>query len=267
MGWFCPIVLTMTIGAWVLLEKWQWSNDLFGVNFVKCISLNLPMSAVIEGSDPMKTSHFAVCVNIALLSLTLTACGNNAERDKPTPQPTPNPLEETLEAGALTLEGMDDNALNPADTVLKFAIKTTTFDATASEVRLSVNGKPVDAAKISVGANQINAAVLLDDGRNDIVFKAYDMAGRPVFLNKTVWAGKNKLAVAVVSADGTPVPDGTTVTLRLSDNLDIGATAKTIAGAVEFLHVPARTVVAEARTADNGTGVVGGAGGNGTLPP
>lgn len=213
----------------------------------------------------MKTSHFAVCFNIALLSLTLTACGNNAERDQPTPPPPPNPLEETLEAGALTLEGMEDNALNPADTVLKFAIKSTTFDATASEVRLSVNGKPVEAANISVGANQISAAVLLDDGRNDIMFKAYDMAGRPVFLNQTVWAGKNKLAVAVVSADGTPVPDGTTVTLRLSDNLDIGATGKTLAGAVEFLNVPARTVVAEARTADNGTGVVGGAGGNGTM--
>ncbi len=211
----------------------------------------------------MKTVRFTAWACVALLSLGLSACSSNDE-DKP-PQDPLNPLEDALAAGALTLEGVDAAGLNRADTVLAFAIKDTTFAAAANEVRLSINAKPVDAGKINVASGRIRASVVLDEGRNDIVFKAYDVVGRPVYLHQTVWAGSNKLAVRVLSAGGALAPDGTTVTLRLSDKLDVVTSATTVAGVASFANVPSRTVVAEARTSDNGTGVAGAVGADGSM--
>lgn len=211
----------------------------------------------------MKKAFLSRLLAISWLALFLASCYGGDDTGSP---PTPsNPLDEVLEEGALTLEGVTETGLNSADAGLKFLLKTSTFSTDPTEIKLTINEKPVDPAVLQVTSEQILVPVKLDDGRNDIVFKAYDSVGRPVYMQKTIWAGSHQLVVAIVDSNGAPVTGNVDVKLTLSDAPEIAETLKISGGQATFSNVPDRTVIVEARSSDNSSGTAGAVGSDGTV--
>lgn len=211
----------------------------------------------------MHKAFIARLLAIASFALILASC---SDRDAPSaPTPPPNPLEEVLEEGALALEGVTDTGLNPSESTLKFVLKTSTFANDPKEIKLTINEKPVDPAVLQLTPSQILVPVKLNDGRNEIAFKAYDSVGRPVYMHKTVWAGSNQLAVAIVDSSGVPLIGDVDVKLKLSDAPEIVETLKISGGQATFSNVPGRTVIVEAQSPDNSSGTAGAVGSDGTV--
>jgi hypothetical protein len=206
------------------------------------------------------TARLLASLSFALL---LVSC---SDRETPsTPVPPSNPLEEVLEEGALSLEGVTEAGLNSSEPTLKFALKTSTFASNPAELKLTINGEPIDPALVQLTPNQILIPVKLTDGRNDIAFKAYDSVGRPLYMNKTVWAGSNQLVVTIVDSNGAPFSGSVDVKLKLSDAPEIADTLKVSGGQATFSNVPGRTVILEAQAPDNSSGTAGAFGGDGTV--
>lgn len=208
----------------------------------------------------MKSWHRLI--SLVVVCLSLASCGD--VRRGPD-APVDNPMDQPLPEGALVLEGAAENTLNPAETVFTYVLSSATFDVAASDVKVVVNGVELASSNIAVSSAQISASTRLQEGRNEIRFKAYDSVGRPVFLNKTIWAGSNTLTVNVVDSDGAPIAGDVALKLSLSDDPAIGLSANGTGGSASFANVPSRTVIVEARTADNRTGVVGGIGSDGLM--
>lgn len=183
----------------------------------------------------MKIVFLSRLLAIITFALFLVSCSDGDHNASSPPNPPPNPLEEVLGEGALTLEGVTDTNLNPVDATLMFVLKTSTFATDPKEIKLTINDKPVDPAALQMTSAQILVPAKLDDGRNDIVFKAYDSVGRPVYMQKTIWAGSNQLVVAIVDDNGAPVTGNVDVKLKLSDAPDIVETLKISGWPGDFL--------------------------------
>lgn len=172
-----------------------------------------------------------------------------------------NPLDIFLdEPDGIVLNGVSTTSFNPRNVTLDFVLTGTEFFQNLDEVTLTISGRPVAASGINLSSTNITASVRLYDGRNNIYLKAYDVIGRPVYFSKTVWAGSNNLTVYVVDRYSRLVYETTNIKLSLSDDVNVTYSGTTNAGYLILNNVPSRTLLAEARTTDNRSGISGGLG-------
>lgn len=175
-----------------------------------------------------------------------------------------NPLDKPLEdPGALTLTGVTQTGFNPLSVQLAFNLQGASFGQNPSDVSLRINGTLLDPSSITVTSGKISAQVVLENGKNSIVFKAYDNVGRPLYLNDTLWAGGNSLTVKVADSSGAPITTPAAVTLRLADDTSLTVSGVTAGGTVTFQNIPTWTILVEALTQDNRPGITGVAGNEG----
>lgn len=215
---------------------------------------------------------------ILAIVASLASCGGSSQNneggtdpiaDIPIVEGQPDPDGAPMEEGSLVLEGVQENILNPTEVSLDFKISTTTFDVLPSEITIQINDRAVDVSPANISSNKITAKAHLQDGKNLIVFKAYDDGGRAVQLTKTVWAGANTLTVT--TADLSPAanslvagaalePDGLELRLSLREDPTVTAVAKVVSGSATFNNVPPGLVKVETLTPGGRFGVVEGDG-------
>lgn len=123
-----------------------------------------------------------------------------------------NPLDVFLPADALRLVGLNPDGFNSRTGPLRFSLTGAEFEQELVAVTLTINGARVPLGKITVGPDLLSADVTLANGRNDISLKTYDHVGRPLYFQKTVWAGSSSLQVQLVHPDGSPFLAAATVT-------------------------------------------------------
>jgi hypothetical protein len=165
----------------------------------------------------------------------------------------------------LFLEGAAPEGLNARALQLRFKLVGAEFAGDQTGASFKVNGNSIPLSSLTTSPTDMTASVSLEEGKNTVSFKAYDTVGRPVYKNETIWAGSNTLQVRVVDSNGAPVSQPVDVSLKLADDATIGAAAVAVNGSASFNNLPNRTVVIEAKTADNQAGVSGGVGSDGTI--
>ena len=183
---------------------------------------------------------------LTLAALAILALGQDA-----------NPLEEFLPADALTLAGVSADSFANRDEPLRFGLKGADFDVTdPGGVQLRINGAAVSREGLRLTSNEIAAANVLADGKNEIAFKAYDTVGRPLYYNATLWAGTALVRVELIRPDGSPFTEPAVVTVTLGDNASARALGTTRTGTLEVRNVPAGRLSIEAASGGKRT-VVG----------
>jgi hypothetical protein len=202
---------------------------------------------VINGGDRQRA--------LANLGATAPVPGGNDEA---------NPLEESLPMDALQLVNASASTFN-GQSGLRFSLNGASFDTTAADVVLTINGNRVPAASLTIADHLLTANITLANGRNDIAFKAYDTVGRPLYYNGTLWAGSSTLSVRLVNPDGTTFTSGATIVAALSDDPTVTAQATAVNGIATFTNMPARTILVKAKGAGNETGSAGVIGTSGTV--
>jgi hypothetical protein len=213
-----------------------------------------------------KNVGLAISVALAAAILSCDDSGTGPPPPPSPPAPASNPLDQPLaDLGALTISGVSNVGLNARTAALRFQLQGAAFSQSLSDISLTINGKAVPSSALTLMATEIVADVQFDDGKNEVFFKAYDTLGRPLYLNRTLWAGANALTVNLVDANGAPFLQPVTVELQLGDDSSIGASVTTSAGKLTFQNVPSRTVIVTARTPTNLVGVAGGTGGGGAI--
>lgn len=172
-------------------------------------------------------------------------------------------LDTFLADGALTLTGVESAKINPVSSVLSFNLAGTAFSQHLSDTRLQINGVDVSSSSFSIQNNKITAANVLVDGKNQIFLKSYDVNGRPLYLEATVWAGSRSVLVSLNSA-GKPFTGAATVTVSLSDDPTIVIQGVLNAGKYVFSNLPDRTFLVQATATGNLLGLASIIGSQGT---
>jgi hypothetical protein len=176
-----------------------------------------------------------------------------------------NPLDTFLPADALTLVGASPEGFNSRTAPLRFRLVGAKFDVeNVADFSLTINGDAVATHLLAVDAHLLTANVGLADGRNDIALKAYDTVGRPLYFQRTLWAGSATLQVKLVNPDGSPFLQSATVAAVLSDD-EVAQQARTTTGTAVFKYVPSRTILVKAQGAGNQTGTAGVIGSQGVV--
>lgn len=168
-----------------------------------------------------------------------------------------NPLDQFLEDGDLKLEGASAETFNALTTPLKFSLSGTEFLQDLAEVKLSINGKPVQSSNLTIEPNLITATSVLVDGKNDIVLSAVDIIGRPLYYNTTLWAGAQTIRVDLFNQYGSTLLEPVEVRAFLSDDQSVFAQAETMTGSVIFQNIPNRTILIQAAAGKNLFGFIG----------
>ena len=153
---------------------------------------------------------------------------------------------------------------NPAGP-LTFEVSGTEFVQDLTTVVLTINGAPVSVGSITVGPTQVVVSTTLSNGENIIVFSASGTGGETLHLITTVWAGTSTLTVQLVLPDGSDYLLPATVTAQLSDDADVTDTIATSTGTAVFFNLPPRTIVFDARGANNEVGAAGALGSAGSV--
>lgn len=169
------------------------------------------------------------------------------------------------EPDGLFLEGVSTAGLNPRAATVRLRLVGAQFSTDQVGGFLRVNGADTPLPALTPNTTEVLLPVNLVEGKNTISFKGYDTVGRPLFKNETIWAGDRALQVRVLDSSGALVTQPVTVSLTLADDTTIGDTATALSGTAAFQNLPDRTVIVEARTADNQVGVGGGVGSDGTI--
>ena len=161
-------------------------------------------------------------------------------------------LDTSLPPGALALAGRSPDAPGSPTGGLKFALAGSEFDNTPAETVVVVNGVRVPAERLTISPHLLTADVVLNDGPNEISLKAYDVVGRPLFHQATLWAGSCRLRVDLIDAEGRAFTRPASVVAALGDNRNVGAEGLTAAGTITFSNLPRGAVAVGARAIDGG---------------
>ena len=151
-----------------------------------------------------------------------------------------NPLETFLPADALSLAGVSADSFVNRDEPLRFVLVGADFDVTdPGDIQLRINGSVVTRDQLRLTSSVITVVNALADGKNEISFKAYDTAGRPLYYNATLWAGTARLRVELVRPDGSPFTEAAAITVAVGDDASARAQGTTNTGTLELRNVPA----------------------------
>ncbi|HET7301875.1 MAG TPA: dockerin type I domain-containing protein [Candidatus Saccharimonadales bacterium] len=181
------------------------------------------------------------------------------------PQEPENPLESFLPDNAVSLTGVNSQALNAMTNDLVFHLASGNFSNDPADTSVTINGNAINSTHVAIANNTVTATNALVNGKNVIGFSSYDDQGRSVFYSETVWAGLTNVTVNLVDANGAAFTEATTVRLALGDDDTVGATLDTSTGSVTFANVPDRTFLISAIAANNITGASGGVLSDGTI--
>ena len=194
--------------------------------------------------------------------------------------------------GTLSMTGVSLTAFNPIkpngeDKPLEFVLSSAgddepdlKFDTDLSSIGLLINGQTIVLSGAAAnGTERYRYHRQLDtsepigwfsddsktffvdtelvDGRNLISLKAYDNVGRPIYLQKVIWAGGHALTVEIYDRDGNQVSDQTEfkVIATLSDDHNVQQVKTTTTGKVEFDNCPRRTILLSAQTTKDGSSI------------
>lgn len=121
--------------------------------------------------------------------------------------------------------------------------------------RVSVlrNEERVADAAMIVSSTLIRIPNALLDGKNVFVLYAEDTRGGEVFMEATLWAGTQTATVAVVGPDGSLRP-GAIVDAILADDPKVRGQVVATNGTALLANLPRRTILVEARSADDAVG-------------
>jgi hypothetical protein len=193
-------------------------------------------------------------------SLLLVGCGGDESTSVTNPPPVEtNILDVALQdEEALTVSGVSKTSFNKSAVDVDFLLKGADFDLNKDEVNLSVNETKVESSDLNISAEKISASLKLENGKNELKFKAYDSIGRPLYKNMTLWSGSNAIEVVVVDEQGAPFLKPVDLKVSLSDDPDISSSGTTSTGSLIFSNIPSRTIVVEAHNDNNLIGVSGG---------
>jgi len=167
------------------------------------------------------------------------------------------PLEIPLPDNALTVSGLESTTFVPKFPTIVYDLVGTTFDTSTGATSASINGVAASSSQFAVSANRITFKPTLNDGFNTIRLKAYDQFGRAVYSEKAVWSGAYTLQVRVVDQAGALLLGPTKVTVSLGDDASVQASGTATNGVVSFNHLPARTLLIKAESADGYFGDAG----------
>ena len=140
---------------------------------------------------------------------------------------------------------------------LRFSLAGAEFDATPTDIKLTINNVAVPAGNLIIEPHLLTANVTLANGRNDVALQAYDAFGRPLYYSATLWAGSSTLQVNLVNPNGTVFTQQTNVIASLSDDPAVAAQGVTSTGSITFTNVPARTILVKAKGIGNEIGTAG----------
>jgi len=177
----------------------------------------------------------------------------------------PNPLDRFLPLDALSLAGVSADAFNPLDATLRFVLVGAQYSEFPEDVELRVNGSLVPPGSLVRGPSEVAATSVLEEGRNEVAFTATDDAGRPLFLEATLWAGSETLTVTLVDEGGMPFTEPTDVRVSLGDAPSVAAEGSTSSGTLQLQNLPDRTLLIQASTAENHLGLLGAIGSQGSV--
>lgn len=173
-------------------------------------------------------------------------------------------LDTFLASGSLKVTGINRNGLNPSSVTAHLELVGTAFSNLQS-YEVTLNGSPVAFAPPTSEGTTLDVPLSLIEGKNVLRIVATESAGRPIYVNEVLYSGGNTLSVNLKDGTGTPITQATSVTLSLSDDPTVRQTVTTSSGVATFTDVPARTVVVQATSSSNLSGVAGDVGNIGSL--
>lgn len=206
-------------------------------------------------------------LSLLMGGLLLVGCGGDESTSVTNPPPVEtNILDVALQdEEALTISGVSETSLNKSAVDVDFLLKGADFDLNKDEVNLSVNETKVESSDLNISAKKISASLKLEDGKNELKFKAYDSIGRPLYKSMTLWSGSNAIEVVVVDEQGAPFLKPVDLKVLLSDDPNISSSGTTSTGSLIFSNIPSRTIIVEASADNNIVGVSGGVGTDGKI--
>jgi len=126
--------------------------------------------------------------------------------------PGPDPSEEeATSSGELKLQGVSENAFNSTNAEISFTLKGATFASDPGLFHVFHQGKLVADAKVQVSNQSVTVAPILEEGRNEILFRGEDTAQGLIGSRVTLWAGDRTLQSRTVDDQGNPVSNSTVV--------------------------------------------------------
>jgi len=142
---------------------------------------------------------------------------------------------------------------------LRWSLENSEFDTESlpEDFVLIVNGKRFPSDNLVIEKHLLTANLSLADGRNDVSLKAWDKVGRTLYYEAILWAGNNTIIVSLVNPDGTPFTPQTNVVASIADDPNIAARVVTSNGTATLVNIPDRTILIEAKGANNELGSVG----------
>ncbi|XOZ34584.1 carboxypeptidase-like regulatory domain-containing protein [Halomonadaceae bacterium KBTZ08] len=183
--------------------------------------------------------------------------------------PGPDPDEdEASSPGELEVRSVSENAFNPTDAEIVFALQGASFAADPGLFHVFHKDKRVPDSKVQVSDQRVTVTPILEEGRNEILFRGEDTSQGLIGRRVTLWAGERTLRGKTVDEQGNPIPNSKVV-VELGDDPSVQATVTSdSSGHFRVENLPARTVFLEASAADDdllGTGAVNGAEGFTTI--
>ena len=193
---------------------------------------------------------------IALDDSVLAGLNLNSRVKATPPPPEPiNPLDQFLDAGALTIEGITPKGFNQhGTTAVVFRLTGDTFSQNPADTVVMRDGgadpdTPLFPEWITVTSNAvIVSADAVYGTRNLFKLTSMDSHGRKLYKQAEFWAGSGSLTVRLVDSAGAPITQAANVTLTLADDITVRATAPTSTGQVTFENLPDRTFTIDAKS-------------------
>jgi hypothetical protein len=116
---------------------------------------------------------------------------------------------------------------------------------------LTVNGNRVPTDNLVIEEHLLTANITLDDGRNEVTLKVYDMMGRALYYEATLWAGDNTVTVSLVNPDGTPFTKQTEVIASVAEDPTVATRMVTSNGIAPLVNIPDCAILINAKSVNN----------------
>lgn len=153
----------------------------------------------------------------------------------------------------LILKGLSSLTFNAAPEQLEVELLGAEYSDELSAFEVAINGgENLEVSVLSLSSPTIlTVSTPLSDGLNLISVKAFDVIGRPIYLNEEVWIGSNTVSVSIVDLEGEPKVGTVKVTAAITDNLSFGVWSIATDGEVTFVNIPSRTMIYTALSNDD----------------
>lgn len=168
----------------------------------------------------------------------------------------PDPNEQEAPWSVMNLDHVrSSDSLQARGGPMQFKATGAVLSTDLSMYTVYVNRSIVDEATLRIDGDLLTVASALKDDINPVSVYAPDAEGALVVFRTDIWAGTASVQGKVVDESGSPVA-GATVVAALADDQTVTATTTTdSAGRYILNNFPERTVIVNARGADNSSGM------------